>query len=231
MTKLSMAEQTDSIKAHDGQAAEYDDSRGEYRWYGPEAVFGMCFEYVEPGETILDIGTGTGLAAAPFARAGREAYCLDGSAEMLEVCRKKGFSRELKQFDLNSGPLPYDDGFFENVITCGVLNFFEDLDRLFGEIARVTGQGGIFGFTIGEGPNDPQTRNAMKKENIMENGSDKYTSIDVEGTTMIFHNESYVNKLLLMNGFELLKDFRFLVQSGSDRIGEMICRALVVRKV
>jgi ubiquinone/menaquinone biosynthesis C-methylase UbiE len=54
-------------------------------WHGHEALFGMMFEYVLPGQPILDIGIGTGLIAALFKKAGLEVYGIDISGEMLEV--------------------------------------------------------------------------------------------------------------------------------------------------
>jgi len=50
----------DSHQAHDESAADYDRLARKYRWFGPEALFGLCFEYVQPGERLLAIGIGTG---------------------------------------------------------------------------------------------------------------------------------------------------------------------------
>jgi len=51
---------SDSITVHDEEAAEYDQQVREYHWFGTEIVFGMCFEYVNPQDRLLDIGIGTG---------------------------------------------------------------------------------------------------------------------------------------------------------------------------
>ncbi len=39
---------SNSIHVHDEQAAGYDQQIRGYKWYGPEALSGMCFEYVDP---------------------------------------------------------------------------------------------------------------------------------------------------------------------------------------
>ncbi len=83
-----------------GTVTDYDHQARQNHWH-PEALFGLCYEYVQPGNCLLDIGTGTGLAAEPFARAGLQVSGFDNSPEMLAVCRAKGFAVELKQHDIH----------------------------------------------------------------------------------------------------------------------------------
>ena len=68
---------------HDDFAADYDQQVRAYGWWGHEALFGLCFEHVRAGERLLDVGIGTGLASAPFARAGVRVFGFDASPEML----------------------------------------------------------------------------------------------------------------------------------------------------
>jgi hypothetical protein len=44
-------------------AAAYDARAQEYDWRGPEVAFGLSYRYVQPGESLLDIGIGTGLSS------------------------------------------------------------------------------------------------------------------------------------------------------------------------
>lgn len=99
-------------------------------WYGSEILFGMIFEYIKSGESILDIGIGTGLSAIGFHRMGLEVSGLDSSCEMLNEC-EKGFAVDLKEFDLNDSPLPYPDQSFNHVSANAVLYFLADLGTLF----------------------------------------------------------------------------------------------------
>ena len=80
---------SDRIKIHDEYASSYDSQVKEYNSYGNEVLFGMCYEYVKAGDTLLDIGIGTGLSSINFARAGLDVYGMDASTGMLEECRKK----------------------------------------------------------------------------------------------------------------------------------------------
>lgn len=87
-----------SISVHDEEAARYDQQVREYKCFAHDVLFGMCFEYVHPHDRLLDVGIGTGLASLPFAKMGLEILGLDGSTEMLKVCKSKGFANELEVF-------------------------------------------------------------------------------------------------------------------------------------
>ena len=50
----------DTISVHDQEASQYDKQVHEYNSYLHDALFGMCYEYVNSHERLLDIGIGTG---------------------------------------------------------------------------------------------------------------------------------------------------------------------------
>lgn len=189
----------DSRQAHDETAADYDRLARKYRWFGPEALFGLCFEFVQPGERLLDIGIGTGLCASPFAKAGLQVFGLDNAREMLDVCRSKGIAAELRQFDLRTGPWPYPDGYFDHVLACGVLHFLDDLAPIFCEAARVVRAGGLFAFTTKVPP--PETQSAQSK----------YATEIISGVTIFSHHTAYLAELMGSCGFEIRKDLELLV--------------------
>ncbi len=70
----------------------YDEEAEATGWYGPEVAFGLAFKYLRPGQSILDLGIGTGLAAVLFRQAGLKVYGMDVAPEMLDACRGKGFT-------------------------------------------------------------------------------------------------------------------------------------------
>ena len=80
---------TKDIKLHDRIAGEYDSLVKKYNSHIHELLFGMCFEYVKPGDSLLDLGIGTGLSSFLFTKAGLHITGLDGSGEMLKECKKK----------------------------------------------------------------------------------------------------------------------------------------------
>jgi ubiquinone/menaquinone biosynthesis C-methylase UbiE len=128
------------------KASEYDQLARKYQWYGPEILFGLCYELVKPGDKLLDIGIGTGLSSSLFFKLGLEVYGLDNSDEMLAICMKKGIAKKLKNWNLLNMPLPYLDAQFDTIISGGVFHFFEELQSIFKEIARLIKPNGTFAF-------------------------------------------------------------------------------------
>ncbi len=194
----------DAIQAHEMSAAYYDRAAKEDSYAAPEALFGLCFEYLRPGQRLLDIGIGTGLSSLPFARAGMTMYGLDGSAEMIKECEKKHLAAGLKVWDLRSSPWPYADQFFDHVIECGTLPFIPDLEVIFTEVSRLLKLQGIFAFTIKySGPGEQSGA-----------GPKKYATEIIEGVQIYSHSSKYVASLLAGCGFEQRKQLKLLLSRG-----------------
>ena len=194
-------------------AANYDREVREYGSFGHDAIFGMCFEYVKPGEKLLDIGIGTGLASMNFSRLGLKAYGLDSSPEMLAACKSKDFAEELHICNAFSETLPFHDGFFNHAVCCGMTHFAFELCHLFKEVARVVINGGIFGFSFSPGETDLDASEEMT----------------AWGVPIFRHSPGYIRRVLDENGLDLLKEQRLLIK-GADKVSYdmpfsiMICR-------
>jgi predicted TPR repeat methyltransferase len=204
-----------SFQIHDQTAQEYDRLAAEYGYCFPDALFGLCYEYLQSGQRLLDIGIGTGLSSIPFSRAVLYIYGMDGSAELLRICQAKNFATGLKQWDLRSTPWPYADGFFDHAIACGVYHFIPDLKALFQEVARLLMPQGFYAFTT-------------KAPERGGNPGLPFTSETIEGVQIFSHYEEYVNVLTSQTGFEKLKVFRFLQSRGEegqyDTYNAYVCR-------
>jgi predicted TPR repeat methyltransferase len=133
----------------DAMAASYDEEAEATGWFGPEVAFGLAYLYVQPGQSILDIGIGTGLGSVLFRKAGLEVHGMDISPQMLEACRSKGFMA-LQLHDLSKPPYPYDSESMDHAVCAGVLNFFSNLSPVFEETARILRKGGLFTFVVGD---------------------------------------------------------------------------------
>ena len=188
----------ESLAEKCGRMAQlYDKDKETHRWNGPHVLFGLLFDYINPGATILDIGIGTGLGSMPFFKAGLKVYGMDISPEMLSVCENKRIAAELKVHDLTKTPYPYADSSINHAICVGVLNHFETLDPVFIETSRILKAQGVFGFIVGDRKKDEE---AMFE--IQHAGSCH---------TMYRHGTDQINSLLLVHGFCLLRELEFIM--------------------
>jgi len=132
---------------HDAYAADYDAQVRTHACYITDLVFGLCYETMRPGQSLLDVGTGSGLSAQLFARAGLHVSGMDFSPVMLDICRAKGFFTDLQQHDLTVIPWPYPANHFDHLVACGVFHFIPKLDSIVAEAGRLLKPGGLFAFT------------------------------------------------------------------------------------
>jgi arsenite methyltransferase len=97
----------------------------------------------EQGNRVLDAGCGCGFdafIAAALAGASGKAVGIDVTAEMLRVAQAASKSFKSGNVEFLEGSieqLPFEDGFFDLVISNGVLNLIPDKQAAFREIARV----------------------------------------------------------------------------------------------
>jgi predicted TPR repeat methyltransferase len=194
---------------HDAYAAEYDDQIRAYECYLAEVLFGLSYEYTRPGEELLDLGIGSGLSAALYAKAGLRVSGVDFSAAMLDLCRAKEIAADLRQHDLQNVPWPYSPAAFDHAVCCGVLHFIPDLEVVFAETRRVLRPGGIFDFTTKSpaGQVWPQT----------------YERVTTGGFDVFSHSPAYLESLIDRAGFQRVKQLRCFV-------GDDVFCAWVVRK-
>jgi predicted TPR repeat methyltransferase len=175
-------------------------------------MFGMSYEYVTPNDKLLDLGIGTGLASINFSKIGLKVYGLDNSDDMLNICRIKSFTEELKLYNLLEKRIPYNDDYFNHIISCGVFHFLGNLENIFSEVARIIQKGGIFAFTI-----SPDKVKDYKKQ------------MTSWGVPIFKHSQNYIMKLLVNNRMSLLKELRFL-QKGADKVNyDMLFSIMIAR--
>jgi SAM-dependent methyltransferase len=116
--------------------AWYDTPRG--RWVG-DAECRMLLRAVEPrqGETLLDVGCGTGWFTRRMARLpGVQVTGLDINAEWLAYARERDAASDYIEGDALA--LPFADSSFDGVVSIAALCFTADWRRAVGEIVRVS---------------------------------------------------------------------------------------------
>ncbi|WP_419778761.1 class I SAM-dependent DNA methyltransferase [Maridesulfovibrio sp.] len=205
-------------KAFTGEhALQYDRKSSEANWLDPDIIFGLAFRYVSKGDSILDLGIGSGLASVLFYQSGLQVHGLDFSSEMLAVCEKKNFACSLREHDLGLAPYPFKDSSINHAVCTGVTHIFEDLDTIFSETGRILKQDGTFGFVVADGDvlePDTQALSCQKNKNSR--------------VRFHRHSQATLNELYHKNGFEQLNSLSFT----SSAIGRMkrTFKACIVRK-
>jgi predicted TPR repeat methyltransferase len=183
---------------HDAYAADYDAQVRAFDCHIADLLFGLCYEYILPGQRLLDVGIGSGLAGQLFAKAGLEVHGMDFSPAMLEICRGKGFAADLLLHDLTQTPWPYSNGRFDHLACCGVFHFIAEFEAIFAEARRVLSPGGVLAFTTRQ-PNSQTST---------------YESQTVGDFDIFSHSQGLIENLFRQYGFKRLKLQRCFV--GED---------------
>jgi SAM-dependent methyltransferase len=93
------------------------------------------------GTRLLEVAVGDG-ANLPLIPDDCLVYGNDISAVQLAACRRRCPGRDLRLFLGEAESLPFHDGAFDNVLSFGALNYFNDPLRALREMARVVRPGG-----------------------------------------------------------------------------------------
>ena len=100
----------------------------------------------QPGERVLDIGTGPGFLAAEMAEAvgpGGEIRCIDMSEPMLDMAKNRCAGKPWLSFQSGSATeLPYGDATFDAAVSVQVYEYIPDITRALSELYRVIRPGG-----------------------------------------------------------------------------------------
>jgi len=115
---------------------------------------------IPKGALVLDVGTGTGIAAiAASPKAGR-IIGIDMSMKMMEKAKKKIKERGIGNVEIQMGnlySLPFENDSFDCALCCNTLHMVENLEQVFSEIKRVLKPKGLFisgTFCYGENCNN-----------------------------------------------------------------------------
>lgn len=101
-----------------------------------------------PGETWLDVATGTGAVARMAARAGADVTGLDLAPDLIETARRETEAEGLSvRYDVGDAEaLPYEDSSFDVVVSTFGVMFAPDHAAVARELARVCRPGGRLGL-------------------------------------------------------------------------------------
>ena len=124
--------------------AWYETPRG--RWIGDrEFVLLAGLLGARPGETLLDVGCGTGYFSRRFSReAGLKVTGMDIAPDMLDLARSK--APEIALVRADAARLPFFDRAFDHVAAITSLCFVSDESRVLREMARVARRRVVLGL-------------------------------------------------------------------------------------
>lgn len=138
------------------EVSTFSDSYSSVDGYNPEADLGLgCglpteFAGINKGDHVLDLGSGAGndcfVARALVGETGRVTG-LDVTEQMILRAKENCTKLNFKNIDFILGDIedmPFDDSFFDVVISNCVLNLVPDKHKAFKEIFRVLKPGGHF---------------------------------------------------------------------------------------
>ncbi len=130
-----------------GDAESYELLMG--RWSRRLAGPFMDFFGVQDGETVLDVGCGTGsLTLAMAARAAVAATGIDLSEAYVAFASGRSDDRRIAFDTGDACALPYPDGAFDRVASMLVLNFVPDAAAAAAEMVRVARPGGTVAAAV-----------------------------------------------------------------------------------
>ncbi len=117
---------------------------------------------VGPGDTVLDVATGTGAVAAELVRrTGCSVVGLDQSPEMLEEARRRASERVSLVLG-DAERLPFSDATFAGLTVTYLLRYVDDPAATLRELARVVRPGGTLASLEFAVPSHPLVRAAWE---------------------------------------------------------------------
>lgn len=138
----------------DSSAPEWDSIAYEYdKWFDEEpgrSAFrlesSLLIEMLGlmPGESVLDVGCGTGRLLSALLKLGADARGVDSSSGMLAVAKERGFRDRVVLGEAER--LPFGDKTFDCCVFFTSLEFVGDPVKALAEAARVTRKRLVIGF-------------------------------------------------------------------------------------
>ncbi len=148
-TATSAKSSQEISEIYDNWAEDYERRILSYGYSTPAVTAGFFGRYVKPEHgPVLDAGAGTGITGEVLAPLGyKDLLGIDISPNMLELARKKGVYKDLRQMALG-GRLDLPSDAFAAVVATGVFAAGHAPPESFEELIRATKPGGHMIFSV-----------------------------------------------------------------------------------
>jgi ubiquinone/menaquinone biosynthesis C-methylase UbiE len=129
-------------------AAGYEQLMG--RWSQKLAPGFIAFAGLRDGESILDVGCGTGSLTFALARAAKlkEISAIDYSPVFVDETIRRNTDPRIKVQQGDACALPFDTGTFDRALAMLVLHFVPEAGQAVAEMRRVVRAGGVVAATV-----------------------------------------------------------------------------------
>lgn len=130
------------------EAAGYDQIMG--RWSKVLAPLFIDFSGLEDGESVLDVGCGTGSLTFALAEAKslKQITAIDFSPVFVDAVKHRNTDPRISVSQADACDLPFADGEFDRAMALLVLHFVPDAGKAIGEMRRVVRSGGTVGAVV-----------------------------------------------------------------------------------
>ena len=165
-------------------------------------------EFVSEGETLVDLGCGTGIFCGLAAPKFQKIYGLDFAAESVESAKKmKIENAEFKLFDLNQSPLPFSDQSVDTVTSIATLDYVYNLNSLIQETNRILKPAGKFIFQVNNLGFLPRRLRLLlgKYPNVSSVAKDEWPRIGWDASACHYFTKSELKRFLNGFGFSTTK--------------------------
>jgi ubiquinone/menaquinone biosynthesis C-methylase UbiE len=132
-------------------AAQYEQMMG--RWSRDLAPLFIDFAGVRDGESIIDVGCGTGSLTFTLLDTARDLAVtgIDYAPVFLDAARAKPRAGSVRFEQADATSLPFEDASFDRALSLLVLHFVPESARAIGEMRRVVRPGGSVGAAVWDG--------------------------------------------------------------------------------
>jgi demethylmenaquinone methyltransferase/2-methoxy-6-polyprenyl-1,4-benzoquinol methylase len=121
-------------------AEQWDETN---KWDMDKIALMLKLLYIKDGDTILDVGTGTGVLIPLLRGYTGNITAIDSAEKMIEVARKKFEGQNVNFIHGDALEYPFEDGSFDHIICYSVFPHFDDKPLAIARLATKLKPGGL----------------------------------------------------------------------------------------